>query len=1380
MNARLLGRTSLYSLLIAAALISLTGCQLLGNQQNAVNNSVVVANPNVDFGKVGIGNSKSIQNKLTNFKTSSVTIVSIAGLDATVQVSGITLPLVLAPGQESQFSIQFQPSAAGKISKTVSFGDNSEFLASMDVTGEAVQPGQLSLSPSAVNFGNVKVGASNTSNVTLSNSGATDVTITQATLSGAGFTPSNLVLPLTLHPGGTAAFSVTFAPTGAGNFSGSVSFSSDVAQSRISLGKKAQAVQAGVIVLALNGVGVDAGTLSANPASVAFGSVQVGSSSSKSQTLTNTGGSSVTISQANVTGAGFSISGLTLPATLAANQSVAFTVKFTPAATGAVSGNLAIVSDASNSTLNIPLSGTGNAAGQLSASPTSLAFGNVQIGTSSNKSETLINTGGTAVTISQANITGAAYSVTGLALPTTLAPNQSIAFTATFAPTAAGSANGTLAIVSDAPGSPLNIGLSGTGVTQGQITPNPASLSFGNVRVGSSKTLTETLTNSGGSSLTISAASASGTGFSLSGLALPLTLNAGQSTTFSVQFAPAATGGMSGNVAITSNGANPNLNIALSGSGVTPGELSANPTSLAFGSVQVGNNASLSETLTNTGGSNVTISQANVTGAGFTVTGLALPTTLTPNQTVTFNVKFAPSAAGSISGNLGIVSDASGSPLNIALSGAGVAPGSLTANPSSVNFGNVRVANSQTVPITVTNTGGVSVTISAAAATGTGFSFTGPGLPATLAAGQSATFNAIFTPSAAGSKTGNLTITSDANNPTLNIPLAGVGITQGQITPNPTSLSFGNVTIGGSKTLTETLTNSGGTSLTISGASASGTGFGLSGLALPLTLTAGQSTTFNVQFAPAAAGAASGNVSITSDGANPSLNIALSGTGVTAGTLSANPTSLSFGNVQIGSNASLSETLTNTGGSNVTISQANVTGAGYSVNGLALPATLPPNQTVTFSVKFAPATAGVVSGNLAIVSDASNSPFNIPLSGTGVTQGQITPNPTSLSFGSVTVGSAKTLNETLTNSGGSSLTISAASVSGTGFTLSGLALPLTLTAGQSTTFNVQFAPAAAGAASGNVTITSNGANPSLNIPVSGTGAAPGTLSANPTSLAFGNVQVGNNASLSETLTNTGGSAVTISQANVSGTGFSITGLTLPTTLTAGQSVTFTAKFAPASAGTVSGNLAIISDASNSTLNIALSGTGTAPGTLGVSPGTLNFGNVVVNASAALNGSLTATGASVTVASGSSNSSEFVLSGISFPKTIAAGGSASFTVTFTPNASGTANATLTFVSNASNSPTVQSLTGNGQAPQPHSVDLSWTASQSPGVVGYNIYRRTATGAYSSPINTSLDANTTYTDTTVAAGQTYFYVAKAVDGNDMESGPSNEVQAVIPTP
>src|SRR5207244_12383313 len=107
--------------------------------------------------------------------------------------------------------------------------------------------------------------------------------------------------------------------------------------------------------------------------------------------------------------------------------------------------------------------------------------------------------------------------------------------------------------------------------------------------------------------------------------------------------------------------------------------------------------------------------------------------------------------------------------------------------------------------------------------------------------------------------------------------------------------------------------------------------------------------------------------------------------------------------------------------------------------------------------------------------------------------------------------------------------------------------------GWAKSFSWQFAPPTSASISGNVAITSDASNPSLNIPLSGSGVTPGTLADSPSSLSFGTVLVGNNSSLQETLTNTGGSSVTISQANVSGSGFSVSGLSLPATLAAGQS-----------------------------------------------------------------------------------------------------------------------------------------------------------------------------------------------------------------------------------
>jgi hypothetical protein len=98
--------------------------------------------------------------------------------------------------------------------------------------------------------------------------------------------------------------------------------------------------------------------------------------------------------------------------------------------------------------------------------------------------------------------------------------------------------------------------------------------------------------------------------------------------------------------------------------------------------------------------------------------------------------------------------------------------------------------------------------------------------------------------------------------------------------------------------------------------------------------------------------------------------------------LSASPTSVNFGNVAVGSSSTLPVTLTSST-SSVTISQINVSGAGFSTSGLTLPLTLAAGQTTTFSVIFSPTTSGSVTGSVSVVSSATNSPTIIALSGTG-------------------------------------------------------------------------------------------------------------------------------------------------------------------------------------------------------------------------------------------------------------------------------------------------------------------------------------------------------------------------------------------------------------
>jgi hypothetical protein len=500
------------------------------------------------------------------------------------------------------------------------------------------------------------------------------------------------------------------------------------------------------------------------------------------------------------------------------------------------------------------------------------------------------------------------------------------------------------------------------------------------------------------------------------------------------------------------------------------------------------------------------------------------------------------------------------------------------------------------------------------------------------------------------------------------------------------------------------------------------------------------------------------------------------------GVVTVAPSSISFGVVKVGNNQNLPATMTNTGGSTLQVTQVTATGSGFSVSGLSLPVNLAAGQNQGFTVVFTPKAAGTVNGNLAIANTGSTPTVNVALTGGSTTVGVLSPSPSSLNFGSVQVGGNQALPETLTNSGGSTVTVTQVTPSGTGYSVSGLSLPLVLTAGQGQAFNLNFAPTASGSSIGNLAIVSDASNASVNVALTGNGLAPGALTPSPSSLSFGNIQVGNQQQLSEIVTNTGAVSVSISQATVSGSGFSMNSWA-PQVLSPGQHYTFSVTFRPPSAGNYAGSVSIVSNASNPNLSVPLSGTGTPvpQGLLAVSPTTMAFGNVVVGTNAQLQGTLTASGESVTVTSDTLNGAGFALSGLpSYPIVIPAGQNVQYTVTFTPSATGNAAGSVSFTSNASNSPAVESLTGTGTPPPQHSVNLSWTASGSQGVIGYNIYRGGTSGGPYSKINSVLDASTVYTDVTVADGQTYYYVTTAVNSSNEESGYSNQTQAVIPPP
>lgn len=291
------------------------------------------------------------------------------------------------------------------------------------------------------------------------------------------------------------------------------------------------------------------------------------------------------------------------------------------------------------------------------------------------------------------------------------------------------------------------------------------------------------------------------------------------------------------------------------------------------------------------------------------------------------------------------------------------------------------------------------------------------------------------------------------------------------------------------------------------------------------------------------------------------------------------------------------------------------------------------------------------------------------------------------------------------------------------------------------------------------------------------------VSVAPASINFGKVAVGGKVSQSITISNGTASSVTISKAGSTAAGVSVSGARLPLVIPAGKQSTFDVVFTPKTPGALSGDVSVSTSASSTPNTVTLSGTVMAATALLTSSApSLNFGNVTVGKTSSLSVTLTNAGNSdITVSKVSIAGGSFSESGVSAGLILAPGQSATLDATFAPGAAGSASGGVTVTSNASNSPATISLLGDGtQTSSPtaaHAVTLTWSASASP-VAGYDVYRSEVSGGPYAKLDQAPVAADTYTDATVQAGNTYYYVVTSVNSSGVQSANSAQASATVP--
>jgi hypothetical protein len=412
------------------------------------------------------------------------------------------------------------------------------------------------------------------------------------------------------------------------------------------------------VALASAGSGASAistGVFTAAPDSVAFGHVAAGSPQTITETLTNGGNATVTISSDTLSGpdqGDFSLAHDSCNGPVPAGQTCSVDITFTPSTTGSESASLDITDDDPSSPQSVPLTGTG-VADEFTLTGGPLNFNDQRVGTTSSAQSAFItNNTDYGANPPNPSVTGANagdFDATGCS--GTVAANASCAVTVTFTPTATGSRSATLAVAGQ------QIGLSGNG-TNPNAQVSPGSIDFGNQPVHViSQTETITLQNSGTAPLTYTSVGVTGADpgdFSVSdtGCAAVGTLAPSDTCGITVAFNPTATGARSAVVDVNDNDPqNGTQTVNVSGMG-TPSSVGFSPASVTYANPIPAGTASPAHVVTVR---NLTSSPMPVTG---TALGGANPknflrsadtctgTTLQPNATCTIRVAFTPSAVG--------------------------------------------------------------------------------------------------------------------------------------------------------------------------------------------------------------------------------------------------------------------------------------------------------------------------------------------------------------------------------------------------------------------------------------------------------------------------------------------------------------------------------------------------------------------------------------------------------------------------------------------------------------------------------------------------------------------------------------------------------------
>ena len=685
----------------------------------------------------------------------------------------------LAVGTTScQITVRFAPTGLGAKSASLTASASPGGMAVAQLSGTGITQGTLTITPSTKDFGMVQqmmLGA--TQIFSVQNTGQATTGVLTTTLAGADSpnysTLANNCNGHTLMAGDICSVTIQFSPVTPGNKLVSLSVTGATGESGVSQ---------------LSGLSLGNATMAIDPATKSFNQVTVNQLATASFVVTNQGGVATAVPTVSVAGATAADAGqFSIPtgsnkctAAIMPNTSCTISVQFVPTTTGTKNGTLTVTAGAATATAT--LTGIGIAPGKLSISPLNQDFGQVAQGSKGTAvTFTVTNTGASPTGTLQATVVGSTefQIMADNCSAKTLGVPGSCTVSVVFAPATA-APSGTLQITATNPADSTSAGLSGTGLAPANLTITPTSFSFNDsvINPPSPQTTSFTIRNSGGVAAgtgTGLAAAISGTDAADFSIVTSLSnctgaLAANLSCTVVVSFSP-KTVAKSKTASLNVTGTPPGGSVvaALGGNAISAASLSLAPAAnnkAAFGNVIVGTPLTQTFVVSNSGqqsSTGLTITLAKPAGPDFSLltgaaTDCAANAVVAGSSSCNLRVQFAPTATskGMESANLSAAAAVGGAPAGLALTANGQLAAGLSANPSTVNLGNISVGTPVMASVSISN-GGDATTSVPVITNGNTTELTVTGCTAALTgvgtAGASCTLSLTFKASTSGART---------------------------------------------------------------------------------------------------------------------------------------------------------------------------------------------------------------------------------------------------------------------------------------------------------------------------------------------------------------------------------------------------------------------------------------------------------------------------------------------------------------------------------------------------------------------------------------------------------------------------------------------------